>query len=249
MSAVFLFAVNAAVVCQCVHLQMLIIKPYELWWPVGYGNQTMYTFTIELMPDDNNACGYNKSSCQAAAETRESDASNDSKGTSGAISQDSDSSSSSSSGTPKQEGSCSSDQTCRCNHKGGVSSTDQGRQGGAGLAGGPGGAKWGGEHAMVLQRRIGLRDVELRRQELPDGETFEFVVNGIPVYAKGEQIAPLNLACHVATMLGCVLDSPQSRFCKYQTFCACPCVRSHAGSCVSVAQYTGSCVLPDAQSY
>lgn len=47
-------------------------------------------------------------------------------------------------------------------------------------------SSWGGEHAMSVTRWIGLREVELRREKLEDGESFYFIVNGVPIYAKGD---------------------------------------------------------------
>ena len=61
--------------------------------------------------------------------------------------------------------------------------------------GGGQGAHWGMEHGMVLQRRVGLRHVELRREPVADGESFMFAVNGIPVYAKGEQCVCIACSC------------------------------------------------------
>ena len=64
------------------------------------------------------------------------------------------------------------------------------------VAGQSRGGNWGGDHAMVLQRRVGLRDVELRRDDLPDGESFEFVVNGVSIYVKGNITGLPTLSLH-----------------------------------------------------
>lgn len=72
--------------------------------------------------------------------------------------------------------------------QGSVDSAKQGAQeAGSDAEGDSQGAHWGMEHGMVLRRHVGLRNVDLRREPLADGESFMFVVNGFPVYAKGEQ--------------------------------------------------------------
>ncbi|WP_334000162.1 hypothetical protein [Sphingomonas aurantiaca] len=43
------------------------------------------------------------------------------------------------------------------------------------------------------QRRTGLRTVELRREKDAQGRGFAFVVNGIPVFAKGANLIPFDM--------------------------------------------------------
>lgn len=160
-------------------LQMLILKPYELWWPVGYGNQTMYTFIIELIPEGQ---GSDEDSPSSSIKTL--GYSNGSKaqqhkqdlgwqGTRDLGWQD-----------ERSATSCGQDTDARKQAMG----TE------AGCGWGPEKANWGDAHAMKIHRRVGLRDVELRRQQLPDGESFEFVVNGVPIYIKGMVVALLNVS-------------------------------------------------------
>ena len=309
-------------------LQMLVMKPYELWWPVGYGNQTMYTFTIELIPDDTTSAGNSSSSCHEAAPQQDADSCMDgqSKGClnppqysrdplsshpgdkcwdaapgaksdmaachvgleseqqrSGYI-QESFSHHSQRVHEHEHQGtSClpnaalcgemnrrsTAQQRSRCfphsadHGNDGCSSTSKPSMDAAGHCppgssgdaaqqddcclqdqAGPGqaqsgastpGPHWGGEHAMVLQRRIGLREVELRRKKLPDGETFGFVVNGVPVYAKGE----------LPDMLLCSVHGAQcSLLCA---FCKCACAPVCKAIVVEIVRAIGE-AQPSAES-
>ena len=158
-------------VCACV--QMKLSKPYELWWPVGYGKQKMYTFTISVEPILPVFTQQAKSSqhCGSRAPHMQFDTSNASAAAAAA------------NDSQKLLPQYSSNMHVT-DHSKHSSSTYDGT--GRGLTSKDGDySRYGSQHATVITRRIGLREVELRREELGDGESFFFMVNGVPIYANG----------------------------------------------------------------
>ena len=141
-------------------LQVNITKPYDLWWPVGYGSQTMYNFTITVTPrrlppftqaDKVPTCHNTALHTQLK---KGNGSHSDARSTEGKCEED----------EWQASGDADSEQEC--------SSASY--------------ASWGGEHVTTVTRRIGLREVELRQGKLVDGQSFYFIVNGVPIFAKGD---------------------------------------------------------------
>ena len=162
---------------------MHLTEPWDLWWPVGYGSQTLHTFTIRVIPTKLPAQPHAESATKRGDMDRLVQLNNCSRAYANAerVSQQLESG-------------------CACDSSGNIPGND-GKDGKTrgnilGNDGEDGGnwdeySRWGSQHATVVTRRIGLRKVELRREKLQDGEGFFFMVNDIPIYAKGEGLLSL----------------------------------------------------------